>query len=71
MIEKGEFTKPLVIYVGGKFANTLPEGMNIGHAGAIVERGKGAAEKEAALRSVGAHVAEDYEELATLVKPFA
>jgi succinyl-CoA synthetase alpha subunit len=71
LIEKGEFTKPLAIYVGGKFANTLPEGMNIGHAGAIVERGKGAAEKEAALRSVGAHVAEDYEQLATLVKPFA
>ncbi len=71
MIEKGKFTKPLVIYVGGKFANTLPEGMNIGHAGAIVERGKGAAEKEAALRAVGAHVAEDYEELAILVKPFA
>lgn len=71
MIEAGEFTKPLAIYVGGKFANTLPEGMNIGHAGAIVERGKGAAEKEAALRAVGAHVAEDYEHLATLVKPFA
>jgi len=71
MIEKGEFTKPLAIYVGGKFANTLPEGMNIGHAGAIVERGKGAAEKEAALKAVGALVAEDYEELAELIKPFA
>ena len=71
MIEASEFTKPLVIYVGGKFANTFPEGMNIGHAGAIVERGKGAAEKEAALRTVGAHVAEDYEQIATLVKPFA
>lgn len=71
MIEKGEFTKPLAIYVGGKFANTLPEGMNIGHAGAIVERGKGAAEKEAALKAVGALVAEDYEELAKLIKPFA
>lgn len=71
MIEAGAFTKPLAIYVGGKFANTLPEGMNIGHAGAIVERGKGAAEKEAALKDVGAMVAEDYEELAELVKPFA
>jgi succinyl-CoA synthetase alpha subunit len=71
LMEKGEFTKPLAIYVGGKFANTLPEGMNIGHAGAIVERGKGAAEKEAALRAVGVHVAEDYEQLAKLVKPFA
>ncbi|KKT04963.1 MAG: Succinyl-CoA synthetase (ADP-forming) alpha subunit [Candidatus Magasanikbacteria bacterium GW2011_GWD2_43_18] len=63
MIEKGEFTKPLAIYVGGKFA--------IGHAGAIVERGKGAAEKEAALKAVGAHVAEDYEQLAELVKPYS
>ena len=71
MIEKGEFTKPLAIYVGGKFANTLPEGMNIGHAGAIVERGKGATEKETALKAVGALVAEDYEQLAELVKPFA
>ncbi len=71
MIEAGQFTKPLVIYVGGKFANTLPEGMNIGHAGAIVERGKGAAEKEAALRSVDAHIADDYEQLAELVKPFS
>lgn len=71
MIESGEYTKPLIIFVGGKFANTLPEGMNIGHAGAIVEKGKGAAEKEAALRGVGALVAGDYEELASLVKPFA
>ncbi len=67
MIKAGEFTKPIVIYVGGKFAGTLPEGMNIGHAGAIVERGKGAAEKEAALSAVGAHVVENYEELATKV----
>ncbi len=28
-------------------------------------------EKEAALKAVGAHVAEDYEELATLVKPLS
>ncbi len=71
LIENNEYTKPLVIYVGGKFATTLPEGMNIGHAGAIVERGKGAVEKEAALSSVGVHIAEDYEQLAELVKPFA
>lgn len=71
MIENNEFTKPLAIYVGGKFANFLPEGINIGHAGAIVERGKGATEKETALRSVGAMVADEYEELAELVKPFS
>ena len=71
MIRNNEYTKPLAIYIGGKFANTLPEGMNIGHAGAIVERGKGAAEKEAALKEVGVMIAETYEELVSLVKPFA
>lgn len=70
MIERGEFTKPLAIYIGGKFANLFPEGMNIGHAGAIVERGKGAAEKEAALKAVGVHIADTYEALVTLVQPF-
>lgn len=70
-IRNNEYTKPLAIYIGGKFANTLPEGMNIGHAGAIVERGKGAAEKEAALREVGVLIAEDYQELPELVRRFA
>lgn len=71
IIKNGEYTKPLAIYIGGKFASTLPEGTNIGHAGAIVERGKGAVEKEVALRAVGVMVAERYEELASLVMPFA
>jgi len=71
MIKAKTFTKPLAIYIGGKFANVLPEGMNIGHAGAIVERGMGAEEKEDALRAVGVMIADDYEQLATLVKPFA
>ncbi len=70
VIQNKEFTKPLAIYIGGKFANTLPEGMNIGHAGAIVERGKGAAEKEKALSEVGVMIAEKYEDLVSLVKPF-
>lgn len=68
MVKNKEFTKPLAVYVGGKFASVLPEGMNIGHAGAIVERGYGAAEKEKALAEIGVMVAEDYEQLADLVK---
>lgn len=71
LIKNKEYTKPLAIYIGGKFANSLPEGMNIGHAGAIVERGKGAAEKEKVLSEVGVMIAEKYEDLVTLVKPFA
>lgn len=71
LIKNKEFTKPLAVFVGGKFANVLPEGMNIGHAGAIVAKGQGAAEKEAALSAVGVMIAERYEELVELVKPFA
>jgi len=71
LIKNKEYTKPLAIYIGGKFANVLPEGMNIGHAGAIVERGKGAAEKEKALSEVGVMIANTYEELVELAKPFA
>ncbi len=71
LIINKEFTKPLAIYVGGKFASVLPEGMNIGHAGAIVGRGQSAAEKEAALRAAGVMVAEHYEQLPELVKKFA
>ncbi len=71
MIQKKEFTKPLAIYIGGKFASILPEGMNIGHAGAIVARGQGAAEKEKALSAVGVMIAQRYEDLVELVKPYA
>jgi len=71
LIEQKKFTKPLAIYIGGKFASSLPEGMNIGHAGAIVEKGKGVVEKEAALKKVGVMIANTYEELVTLIKPYA
>ncbi|MFA7315041.1 MAG: CoA-binding protein [Candidatus Magasanikbacteria bacterium] len=71
LIKNKQYTKPLAIYIGGKFASTLPEGMNIGHAGAIVERGKGAVEKAQALSEVGVMIAERYEDLVTLIKPFS
>ncbi|MDO8582344.1 MAG: succinate--CoA ligase subunit alpha [bacterium] len=69
LIKNGEYTKPLAIYIGGKFASALPEGVTIGHAGAIVERGRGAAEKESALAGVGVMIADRYEVLADLIKP--
>ncbi|PIT87702.1 MAG: succinate--CoA ligase subunit alpha [Candidatus Magasanikbacteria bacterium CG10_big_fil_rev_8_21_14_0_10_40_10] len=71
LIKNRQYTKPLAIYIGGKFASVLPQGMNIGHAGAIVERGKGAKEKEKALSEVGVLIADTYEELAELAKPYA
>ena len=68
LIKNKEFTKPLAIYIGGKFASLLPIGMNIGHAGAIVGRGQSAVEKEVALKNVGVMIANTPEDLAVLAK---
>lgn len=71
MIRNKQFTKPLAVFVGGKFAHIFPEGMTIGHAGAIVGRGQSAEEKGRALADAGVMVAERYEDLVTLIQPYS
>jgi succinyl-CoA synthetase alpha subunit len=70
LIRNKEYTKPLAIYIGGKFANVFPQGMTVGPAGAIVSRGQSAAENEAALSAVGVKIADKYEDLASLAQLF-
>ena len=68
LLAQGGFTKPLAVHIGGVFAETLPEGAVVGHAGAIVASGQSAADKAAVLREAGALVAERFEDLVDLVR---
>jgi succinyl-CoA synthetase alpha subunit len=56
VIAERKFTKPFIIYVAGRFA--MPE-MRFGHAGAIITRGQGTADrKREVLKAAGAVVLE-------------
>jgi succinyl-CoA synthetase alpha subunit len=60
------FTKPVVAYVAGRSA---PPGKRMGHAGAIISRGRGTAgSKVTALKSAGAAVADFPSDVPRLVK---
>jgi succinyl-CoA synthetase alpha subunit len=61
MMGNGEFTKPLVAFIGGKAAKS---GTRFSHAGAIVEGNRGThAGKVGALKEVGAYVVDSFSEL--------
>ncbi len=61
LIERGEFTKPLIVYIGGAAATA---GTRFSHAGAIVEGNRGThASKVQRLREVGAHIVDDFDDI--------
>jgi succinyl-CoA synthetase alpha subunit len=68
-ISEQQFAKPVVAFISGLFAETLPQGVAFGHAGAIVSSTTGTrAGKIAALKQAGALVAETLSEITTLLK---
>ncbi len=68
-IKKTKFNKPVVAIVAGGFGSLLPEDTVLGHAGAIVSRGRGSYEsKIKALRSAGVVIANTVEEIPILLK---
>ena len=68
-VKCGKIKKPVIAYVSGKFAETLPKTFSLGHVGAIVERGSDSADyKRKVLRSAGVYVADFFDEIPNLVK---
>ncbi|MBI4152743.1 CoA-binding protein [Candidatus Woesearchaeota archaeon] len=67
--EQGEsFSKPIVAFISGRFASTLP-GVSLGHAGAIIQEGKGTREaKVNALKRAGVIIAEMHHDIGRLIK---
>jgi succinyl-CoA synthetase alpha subunit len=61
LIERGEFTKPLIAFIGGAAAKA---GTRFSHAGAIIEGGRGTHEgKVKRLKEVGAYLVDDFDDL--------
>lgn len=67
-IKAGKFTKPVVAFVSGLFAETLPQGTKLGHAGAIVYGEKGSYKsKIKSLESAGVIIAKTPDEIPQLL----
>ena len=68
-MKQGIITKPVVALIAGRFSESLPQDTVLGHAGAIVSKGKGSASgKIAALKEAGAKIAETPEDIPQLLK---
>ncbi|MFZ3043640.1 MAG: succinate--CoA ligase subunit alpha [Minisyncoccia bacterium] len=65
----GTITKPVVALIAGAFAEHLPFDTQLGHAGAIIEGGRGSASvKIQKLTAAGAHLAETPEDIVGILK---
>lgn len=69
MIKSGKFTKKVVAFISGLFAESLPQGTKLGHAGAIIYGEKGSYKsKIESLKSAGVIIAKTPDEIPQLLK---
>jgi succinyl-CoA synthetase alpha subunit len=63
-VKKGKIKKPVVAFIAGDFTTSLPNNVQFGHAGAIIEGKKGLpSEKRRILIESGVHVAENFDDI--------
>ncbi len=68
-VKKGGFTKPLIVYMAGRFVENMPEGTVFGHAASIIEGGTGKpSNKMAKLKQAGAHVAQKFNDILEILQ---
>lgn len=68
IIEKLPVKKPVVAFISGLFAESLPSGLALGHAGAIIDKGKAdRANKVQTLEAVGVKIAQVPDEIPQLL----
>lgn len=68
LVREGKFSKPFIVFLAGKFAEKLPRDTALGHAGAIVGLEVTMEQKIRILKSSGAIVAENFEDIPSLIK---
>lgn len=68
-VHAGKIKKPVVAFIAGEFTQRLPNDVQFGHAGAIIEGKRGLPdEKRRVLREAGVLVADNLDEIPELVK---
>ena len=71
LIKSGKFSKKVVAFVSGLFAESLPQGTKLGHAGAIIYGNKGSYKsKIESLKEAGVEIAKTPDEIPDLIKKY-
>lgn len=69
LVKEGRIKKPVIALIAGDFTLQLPQEVQFGHAGAIIEGERGKPDyKRKVLRESGVLVAENFDEIAQLIK---